>query len=103
MWWFHLLARRVETLRQRCDVFERVTRAGGRMRYGERADPLLLSYSGSVVGYPSRYRICSSTCNGFTRRIYDSDGYQHVYSLKDMLETMTMDYYVDFYNLRVFG
>jgi hypothetical protein len=41
-WWFHLLVRRCETLRARVDVYERVARAVGRIRYGERSEPLLM-------------------------------------------------------------
>lgn len=49
MWWFHLLVRRVDDLRQRVDVFERVVRAVGgtgtgpcRYQTGGGALPLLV-------------------------------------------------------------
>lgn len=41
-WWFHLLVRRVETLRSDAEVLERVIRSVGPFLYGERVVPLLL-------------------------------------------------------------
>lgn len=41
-WWLHLLLRREKSLRERVDVFERIFRAVGRMRYVERCEPLML-------------------------------------------------------------
>lgn len=43
-WWFHLLVRRVENLRARCDVAERVFRAVGPVRYAERMDVILVRF-----------------------------------------------------------
>jgi hypothetical protein len=39
-WWFHLLVRRVETLRERVDVLERVMRAAGHVAYAARTRSL---------------------------------------------------------------
>lgn len=41
-WWFHLLVRRVDSLRGRCDVFERVLCSGAAVPYAERAAHHLL-------------------------------------------------------------
>lgn len=42
-WWFHLLVRRVDSLKARCAVFERVLRSGAAVPYAERAAHHLLS------------------------------------------------------------
>jgi hypothetical protein len=41
-WWFHLLVRKVETLRSNAEVLERVVCSVGPFLYGERVVPLLL-------------------------------------------------------------
>lgn len=72
-WWFHLLIRRVETLRgrlrerlrERCDVFERVIRAVGAPKFAARCEPLLVEitskYSQDVVRRKNVCGICMST------------------------------------------
>lgn len=45
-WWFHLLVRRVESLRERVDVFERVTQAVGSFCYAGRCEPILMRFHG---------------------------------------------------------
>lgn len=42
VWWLHLITRRVDTLRRRCEAFERVARAVGSFAYVDRTAPLLL-------------------------------------------------------------
>jgi hypothetical protein len=67
-WWFHLLVRRVEKLRDRCDVLERVTRAVGRVGYADRAEPLLVytitSYTRVITLSISRnsHSVCDKPC-----------------------------------------
>ena len=46
-WWFHLLVRRVESLRERVDVFERVTQAVGSFCYAGRCEPILMRFHGT--------------------------------------------------------
>lgn len=43
-WWFHLLVRRVEALKERALLAERLFRAVGTFRYAERAEMILVDF-----------------------------------------------------------
>jgi hypothetical protein len=71
-WWVHLLVRRVDRLRERCDVFERVMRAvgSGGFAYVERVVPLLLGVKiGVYQGFPGS--VFHHTVNYVIHRGYD--------------------------------
>ncbi len=52
-WWFHLLVRRVDSLRERVNGLERLVRAVGQLAYGERCSALLLQVEcGIFCTYP---------------------------------------------------
>lgn len=53
-----------ERLRERCETFERVLRAVGRMRYAERAEPLLLRI---IDKYGTGWSVRYLTYGGSTR------------------------------------
>lgn len=61
-WWFHLLVRRVESLRERCDVVERVARAVGTVAYLERGFHLLVRRR--MYGM---FSVLTETLNGIQR------------------------------------
>ena len=60
-WWFHLLVRRVDSLRERRNFHERLVRAVGAVAYGERYHHLLLqvcAYSADYVRYEDADGVC---------------------------------------------
>jgi hypothetical protein len=59
MWWIHLLVRRVDRLRERAAVLERVVRAVGTDQYTKRVAPLLLLFT------RSRNHVRIEAVNGF--------------------------------------
>lgn len=71
-WWFHLLVRRVENLRARCDVAERVFLAVGPVRYAETVTPILIERKRSVY---SRGAVLTLTVNGFEHSVRDAPSF----------------------------
>lgn len=77
-WWFHLLVRRVEKLRERAAVFERVLRAVGTVPYQERLEKCLCGYEGRGVRV-----ICYTAAGGGPGRGHEksfyADGSRYAY------------------------
>jgi hypothetical protein len=73
-WWIHLLVRRADMLRQRCDVLERVVLAMGLSKYCARCEPLL-------AGFSTRYseRVVRHTVNGILATPCDLPSYVYTW------------------------
>ena len=69
-WWFHLLVRRVESLRERCDVVERVARAVGVVGYLERGFRLLVKRRTYA-----RFCVLAETVNGIQHALLNVAAY----------------------------
>ncbi len=67
-WWFHLLVRRVDSLKARCTVFERVVRAGAAVPYAEQGLPLLLQIEHTSGGLDRWSEVVFSTATARRHR-----------------------------------
>lgn len=81
-WWIHLLVRRVDSLRERCDTLERVLRAGvvhagigGGAKYLRRAEELFVRYKmHQRHQYQVQYQVygyCTITVNATNHAVCD--------------------------------
>ncbi len=66
-WWIHLLVRRVDSLRERCDTLERVVRAGAGLgrgaKYLRRAEEILVRYKMDQRPQYQVYSYCTINVN----------------------------------------